>query len=79
MVCQVVQDTTVGQHGEFGVQRALLPTEVSVHVVLISLITLLFNLALFITAFVLFQLRTEAEGIFDASQSNPGCGLELGE
>ncbi len=74
MVGQVIEDTTVGQHRQFGVQGVFtsLPTIISsfIHIFLSSFIVLfLFNLTLFVTAFVFFQLQTEA----DAGLNGTGC------
>lgn len=61
MVGQVIQDTTARQHRQFGVQgvSTFLPTIISSFIILF-----LFNLTLFITAFIFFQLETETDTRF---------------
>lgn len=66
VVGQVIQDTTAGQHRQSGVQGVpvFLPGIISslIRIFLSSFVVLfLFNLTLFVTAFILFQLRTEAD------------------
>lgn len=58
VVSQVIKDATASKHRQFGVQSvsAFLPATV----VLIHAVLFLINLALFITAFIFFQLETEA-------------------
>lgn len=67
VVGQVVKDTAVGEHRQFGVKRVFtfLPVTVNSWVlVLLSpfILLFLFNLTFFITAFIFFQLRKKTEG-----------------
>lgn len=65
VVGQVVKDTAVGEHRQFGVKRVFtfLPVTVNSWVlVLLFILLFLFNLTFFITAFIFFQLRKKTEG-----------------
>lgn len=65
VVGQVVKDTAVGEHRQFGVKRVFtfLPVTVNFWVLVLFFILLfLFNLTFFITAFIFFQLRKKTEG-----------------
>lgn len=65
MVGQVIQDTTVGQLGQFGVQGVFtsFPTKIS-FAIHIFFSFILLNFTLVITAFIFFQLRAKADGGF---------------